>query len=294
MLSYMHGRLLWVRMTDWERGHAMRNHTRLVMLLLVLVLTSVLWRMSDRGIVERWDTRQLAQSHSVEAALELFSHETGDYPPSDANDPTGVPYCGAMKLAEAVMGEDLLGFHARSVFRADGLDPNGEIALYPEKPNANNLEARKGPYLQANNANACRLADVYGEGNTRPFPEDALVLCDTFEKLLPSGKRRGMPILYYRAHPKGTAHDVKDPDNPANIYDYQDNQMLVGLGVPGEPNAVHPLSDPVRFYLNTQSIKPLVQNKPAKEDTFILISAGYDGLYGTSDDVCYFSRTYRE
>lgn len=273
----------------------MRNHTGLFVLLLVLlVLVSVHWYMSHQIIVDKWDNRQVTQLRSIEAALELFSNEFDGFPPSDANDPTGAPYCGAMKLAEAVMGKDLIGFHSRSVFRADGLDPNGGIALYPEGPDKENLGARKGPYLQRENANAYRLVDVYGKGNTGPFDEGLLVLCDTYPQKRPSGKKTGMPILYYRARPEGTAHDVNDPDNPANIYDYRDNHMLVGLGVPGEPNAVHPLSDPTPFYRNTRSDKRPGQSRPCRPHSFILLSAGYDGLYGTADDVCNFTWKYRE
>ena len=68
--------------------------------------------------IEEWQKSQL---HSMEAATELLANEWGSYPPSDANDPIGKPYCGAMKLTEALMGRDLLGFHRESVFRRDGL-----------------------------------------------------------------------------------------------------------------------------------------------------------------------------
>ncbi len=189
------------------------------------------------------------------------------------------------------MGKDLLGFHPRSVFRADGLDPNSGIPLYPEDPGENNLTARVGPFILSD---AYRLADVYGEDNTEPFREDALVLCDVFERLRPSGKYTGMPILYYRANRGGTTHNVNAADNPANIYDYRDNQRLVSLGLPGDPNAVHPLSDPRRFYMNTMSDKLPASSQPHRGDSFILISAGYDGLYGTADDVCNFQWKYRE
>ncbi len=274
----------------------MRNHTGLLLLILILVLVPVLvyWLISSRIIIHSVDVRHLAQLRSIETALELFSNESGGFPPSDANDPTGAPYCGAMKLAEAVMGRDLIGFHSRSGFRADGLDPNGAARLYPGNPDTDNLTARKGPYLQAENANAFRLVDVYGKGNTGPFDEGLLILCDTYPQKRPSGKKTGMPILYYRADREGTAHDVNDPDNPANIYDYRDNHVLVGLGVPGEPNALHPLSDPRRFYLNTMGDKSPGQSRPCRPDSFILLSAGYDGLYGTTDDVCNFTWKYRE
>lgn len=157
--------------------------------------------------VNHFDVRQKAQLHSMNAAIELFNYyESASCPPSDANDPTGKAYCGAMKLAEALMGQDLLGFHSQSVFRRDGMDAPGTINLYPDimkldpALRAENLTARKGPYLQTENANAFRLADVYGKGHTGPFPENAYVLCDTFKKKRPSGEETGMPILYYRAN----------------------------------------------------------------------------------------------
>ena len=97
-----------------------------------------------------------------------------------------------------------------------------------------------------------------------------------------------MPILYYRADTSGTAHDADNPDNPENIYRYTDNQALIALGVPGEPNQVHPLSDPKCFYRNTRDSRNKKYTGPFRRDTFIVISAGEDGFYGTKDDVCNF------
>ena len=269
----------------------------IVVLLLIAILVVIQLR-SRRP--PRPDLKQRAQFHSMDAALELHAREFDGYPPSDANDPTGVPYCGALKLAEAVMGRDLIGIHSDSVFRADGLDATGATNLYPDVDRLSkaeleaNLKARKGPYLQPENANACRLWEIYGKGHAGPFDENRFVLCDTYIRKRPSGAKTGMPILYYRADPKKTAHDVNDPDNPANIYDYRDNQMLLALGVPGEPSAVHPLTDPQRFYMNTQRDNSQGPGTPYHADKFILISAGYDGLYGTADDICNFQWQYRE
>jgi hypothetical protein len=245
--------------------------------------------------------RQLAQLHSMTAALELHANEFAGHPPSDANDPVGVPYCGAMKLCEAVTGRDLLGMHTRSVFRADGPDTAGTLKLYLDDTEARRqvdrkalLEERRGPWLQPENANAHRLVDIYGEGRAGPFNPNTFVACDVHGRRTAIGMRTGMPILYYRAAPNGTAHDVDEPNNPNNIYDYRDNQMLLALGVPGEPNAVHPLSDPKRFYKNTQNTKIRGRSVPHNADKFILISAGYDGLYGTRDDICNFEWQYRK
>jgi hypothetical protein len=227
----------------------------------------------------------------MDASIELFRNEFGSYPPSDANDPTGKPYCGAMKLTEALVGQDLMGCHAKSVFRCDGLDATGTEVLYPDGPDAGNLRARMGPYLAAESAQARRLSDIYGKGNTGPFPEDTYILCDTYERGLPSGKKTSMPILYYRANRLGNGHR---PGDLNNIYDWRDNLALLALGVPGDSAKTHPLIDPNRFYLNTQDSSIQQSSQPYRADSYILISAGWDGLYGTADDICNFSWRYRE
>jgi hypothetical protein len=260
----------------------------LILLVVAVVAGLCLWPYVDHRLnvcVGIQDVRQPAQFHSIEAALELFANEFGSYPPSEANDVTGSPYCGAMKLVEAMIGTDGLGCHMRSVFRSDGLDPNGTL-LYPAKPDEGNFRARRGPYLPIDNRRVFRLADVYGNGETGPYPEDVLVVCDTYVHKRPSGKKTGMPILYYRANASGKAHD---PNSSNNIYDYRDNAALIALGVPGNPNVVHPLGEPKRFYLNTQDVHASVPS-PYRRDSYILVSAGYDGLYGTADDICNFER----
>ncbi len=73
------------------------------------------------------EIQQRAQFHSIEVAIDMFVVESGygTYPPSNDNsiapvdpvDPT--PYGGAQKLADALMGQDLLGYHPRSGFRSN-------------------------------------------------------------------------------------------------------------------------------------------------------------------------------
>ncbi len=87
-------------------------------------------------------------------------------------------------------------------------------------------------------------------------------------------------------------HDLANPDNPQNIFNYKDNQALLVLGVPGKLGETHPLADPKRFYLDTQNRE--MPSKPYRRDSFILISAGEDGHYGTADDVCNFEWKYQK
>jgi len=233
---------------------------------------------------------QRTQFRAVSLALELFEYDFDAYPPSDANDSTGKPYCGAMKLLEAMFGRDMLGFHRNSAFRADGKDANGVAELYD--PTGDHT-ARIEPYWESKHVDS--LAQIYGPGNTGPFEPNLRVLCDVFNQMLKSRRKVGMPVLYYKADTSKTAHDVNNPDNPNNIYNYRDNHALLALGVPGEPEKEHPLfTDPRLFYKMTKSDKVTTASKPVNADTFILISAGKDGLYGTKDDICNFDYTFPE
>ena len=254
--------------------------------LAALIVIIVLLRRLNKAPIYAQIVKQHAQFHSIAAALELFDNEFEGYPPSDATDPTGAAYCGAMKLCEAMMGRDLQGFHPDSVFRADGKDDKGRD-LYERS----NLLARRGPFLPPECADALTLADIYGKGKTAPSREDIFVLCDVYRRKRETGKEAGMPILYYEADTSKAAHDVNDPGNPENIYNYKDNHALVGLGVPGKPGKQHPLfANPGMFYEMTRDKKVKDKSMPCKADSYILISAGYDGLYGTEDDVTNFDR----
>jgi hypothetical protein len=112
-----------------------------------------------------------------------------------------------------------------------------------------------------------------------------------------------MPILYYKANTANTRHMVNIPDDPQNIYNYRDNQTLLMLGKPWDAGAAgstpHRLAlengqPGVRFYMNTKNDKVTTASRPHRADTFILISAGHDGEYGTPDDICNYEWKYRE
>ena len=248
------------------------------------------------------EVKQKAQFNSIQAAVELFNSKQDGYPPSGALDGVGQPYCGAMKLCEALMGRDLLGFHPDSVFRADGMDSTNTRQIYPIPPTTNNVSARLGTLLQFENANAYRLVDIYGTGNTAPFSENIFVLCDVYTRNMRTGQKMGMPILYYKADTSNYLHDpnqvVSTTDSGGNIYNFYDNAPLVSLGKPweqaGGTSSQMSLTNPARFYRNTRNTQVTTVRRPYRTDSYILISAGFDGEYGTADDICNFDWKYRE
>ena len=196
---------------------------------------------------------QKNQLRTIGIAIEFFNTEFDGYPPSTALDGMGQPYCGAMKLCEAMVGRDLLGYHPDSIFNSDGTNIAG-TPLYA----AATLGARKELFMQLDNASAYRLGDIYGLGNTGPFTENTFVLCDVYKNEMRTGMRMGMPVLYYTAETSNKLHDPNLAptllDNNGNIYNYWDNQSLLELGKPWEQagqGSPHDLADPAdgfRFY----------------------------------------------
>ncbi len=271
----------------------------LTVMSIIVILIGLLVPALNKVRIYAKEVRQNAQFHSMDAAIELFNNAFEGYPESGALDPTGESYCGAMKLCEAMMGQDLLGFHSNSVFRRDGMDAAGTRFLY----DPDDLSARKGPFLPPESADAFRMEKIYGS-DVGPYLPETLVLCDVFTRKLPTGVKAGMPVLYYKADTRGRFHDEGLPmspvDNAGNIYNFWDNQELVALGKPwaaggaGSEGKKHVLENPARFYKNTESDKVTTVRRPFRADSYILISAGYDGEYGTADDICNFEWKYRD
>ena len=268
--------------------------------------------------------KQKAQFHAISIALDLFNSEQGSYPPSDRLDtapaPGPFPYCGAMKLAEAMVGQDILGFNPDSVYRRDGLDSGGTNVLYPINPGTadpgypkyvENIKSRR-MYLQPENANAFLLTDIYTPAHRNGTAYQTLnvndsnrVLCDVYTRTMVTGNKTGMPVLYYRADTSKTEH-LRVPPNPVvdldkNIYDSRHNQDLVDIPLPWVTpvGPVHPMAsagntilnvpaDPGIFYDKTKDPKITTSSRPYRADSYILMSAGFDGEYGTKDDVFNF------
>ena len=277
--------------------------------------------------VRRYATRvkQKAQFHAMSVALEQFNAEYDGYPDSNAfdDDPTGrQPYCGAMKLCEAMVGQDLKGYNPKSRFRYLDIP-----TYYPGNPlpapgtpayENYNITGRK-MYLQLENANAYQLGDVYdpavladatsGNFGDVAYNPNTFVLCDVYNRVTNrnTGKKIGMPVLYYRADltktmfpgPNDTTTTIfNNLKTYSYIYTVYDNQNLIEKGLPWDATAMHPLSRnwsggtvyPRPFYDMIRDPHIPTLDRPYRQDSYILLSAGFDGLYGTVDDVFNFTK----
>lgn len=242
------------------------------------------------------ETKQKAQFSTIELALAAFKNDYGDFPPSSWTpaELTG-DYCGAQKLAEALLGWDLLGFHPSSAWRSDGLDAGGGAGTYDPAQTRDNdgdgvpdtLNERKGPYLELATVSAFKLGDLFPSGQFNLAP-NTYVMCDVFSMrkvVLPDGSttKAGAPILYYRADTSKKL--IRD------IYNVLDNDALVQMKLQLDIK-VHPFARADNqyefFYDYIRDPKIEARAWPYRPDSYLLISAGVDGLYGTNDDITNF------
>ncbi|MGA1980615.1 MAG: type II secretion system protein [Sedimentisphaerales bacterium] len=231
-------------------------------------------------------------------------------------------YCGAQTLAEALVGWDLLGFHPNSAWRWDGQDASNNLVYDSTKPD--NLKQRKGPYLELATANVFRLGNSSGTADDGLFKSsvigglygDRYVICDVFtvrRMTIGSGSavktiKAGTPILYYKANTSSKIFDPNAPSNPdtqaTHIYNAYDNfypiNVLKSVTVDGSSGSKPHLFGGVpknlykldcgeevsgTYIYGIRDSKITTIPWPHRPDSYILISAGADGLYGTSDDI---------
>lgn len=240
------------------------------------------------------ETKQKAQFSTIGLALSTFKNDYGDYPPSSWTpaELTG-DYCGAQKLSEALLGWDLTGFHPNSAWRSDGLDASAGAGTYDPAQTRDGdgdgvpdtLSERKGPYLELVTASAFKLSDLFPSGQLAP---ETYVMCDVFNRkkiVLPDGSttKAGSPVLYYRADTSRKL--IRD------IYNVLDNYPLVEMKLQLD-RKMHPLIGADNqyqfFYDYIRNPKIEARPWPYRPESYLLISAGVDGLYGTNDDITNF------
>jgi len=246
--------------------------------------------------------KQKAELNMIELAIVAYKNDIGDYPPSSPtgfeSDPGNYAYCGSQKLVEALLGWDLLGFDPNSVYRADGRFRAGGDRVYDDfgvsldDSERYHLKNRKGPYLELSQVDVFEAKQLFANITTFLEP-DRYLLCDGFGARTVTDDagevvRAGTPILYYRANPNSKDHDGTGGVLYENrIYNIRDNGQLVELNSLTNDSSggrEHPIEDEDLFYEYIRDPqRPITW--PYRSDTYLLISAGPDGLYGTKDDI---------
>ncbi len=258
--------------------------------------------------------KQKAQFTKIELALETYKNDFGDYPESELESASEGDYGGTQKLTEALMGQDLLGFHPDSDFNPGNLETyypgiyDGAFNPGTNTDDEKNLEKRVGPYLDNSDTEVYKLENLFPNQRYRSIPE-TYVLCDTFHfrkiKINDKNTSVGTPLLYYRANSAMKQMDSGDPEN--SIYNMYDNDTIYQLDRPvgGGKTKPHPLEPnssgtydevgvDIFYYGDYKLIDPQASKRnfkwPYRPDSYIIISAGLDGLYGTQDDMMNFEK----
>ena len=226
-----------------------------------------------------------------------------------------VPSTGASLLVLAMAGPDKLGtagFRPEAATWADSIGGYGSGGLYDTDTGTRPTQAtRYGPYVgdsamkRISNIRKVRSTGFHAPLPAATDPQDHFGEQLVFTDLLKS------PILYYRARKVSrlmiTDYDVSDPFDGApgsvGIYDHRDNLPLTTF-----VGSKHPIWTPVPDPSHAGFAKPFDSfdsfiidrdasgcdsNTPAncpraiphRAKDFLLISAGADGLWGTTDDI---------
>lgn len=271
--------------------------------------------------------KQSSVFHGYKTGLELFSRDFNDYPESDVLSGAGGSVYGAQRLAEALMGIDQKGFDPKSKWYAPNHGPD-IYASTDRVPASSAAEIaacdnrRKEIYVEQKDDGCYALADIYSGGSIAPVYspsgfEDprAPVLTDIFKKkyitlTTPTGGTNrvkvGTPVLYFKADTRSRLFmgtDLLGIGNRANwVYNYEDNRAIIELGTVLDPTTVkHDFDESQQVTHNGQTMDGMdwfyetikdsrvdAYDKPHNPKTFILMSAGPDGVFGTKDDVTNF------
>jgi len=291
----------------------------LIELLVVIAIIALLTGLLAPGmkVINRAAKRLKQRSvfAGYETGLELFSTDFDDYPDSDVLSGAGGLVCGAQHLAEAMMGIDQKGFDPKSRWYAPS-HGNDIYASAARGSSAAEIAAsdnrRKEIYVEQKDDGCYALADIYSGGSIAPVYSPlgfgqarAPVLTDIFRRkrvdltMASGGTQKvkvGSPVLYFKAD---TTTRLR---SPRDVYDYEDNRAIIELGTVLDPAVKHDFDQSQQVTRNGSTMDGLnwfyktitdprvdAYDKPYNAKTFILISAGPDGVFGTKDDVTNFN-----
>lgn len=303
--------------------HIKKKAFTLIELLVVMAIISALVAIMSVGLrmvkIKSTDLKQKGEFHGMEISIELFRNDFDRYPDSSRINGGSDYTCGAQRLAEAMEGRDERGFNPKSKWHPGLEDP--AFPLY-DIPANDTSKQRKPVYFELKHSGLYTPEQLWGTGATGSLqPDKCPVITDVFVRNVAADtaidEKVGSPVLYFKADPTkrfrvDSANNLLDANtNPTEypkwVYNFDDNIDLLDLAWlrdPGSPlnlpgmaphyqaNPEYPgATDAELFYEMITQRKDTNMNfyRPYNKDTFILISAGWDGIYGTKDDLTNFN-----
>ncbi len=258
------------------------------------------------------------------ATLSVPAGAALDPRPSSPSSAGPIAVQGANLLVWALAGADLQGTpgfpNGWPAQTAGGRAPTGSsYGLYTINSDTNQpFVARRGPFVEVGKVNLTKTVTTgtsglptyqvpaaVGRPQASPRSENLDWPCflDTFDR----------PILYYRAnlgkrYPASTCGGDYNSANYSGTYELYDNAYFTGTGGGGldvGTGPQHPLGNfgnvdqntgmpsvPKTFSWFVWDRNVTVKGTAQRPDSYLLISAGPDGKYGTGDDVTNFKPNY--
>ncbi|MBP7937658.1 MAG: prepilin-type N-terminal cleavage/methylation domain-containing protein [Phycisphaerae bacterium] len=276
---------------------------------IIALLIGILMPSLSRARDQAKRTKVAKQLDSIGTNLEMFQNDFGQYPDSSLGAdpllstglfPDGRNLSGAHWLARAMVGYD-----------TKGVDAKGLTLARSGTCTTANFKDRKGPYVEAETYRRDNDTEKFQVGSDSDFvPTQRMVLFEDSYK---------SPVLYYRAKTQAE-YPFTAGDTWTGVYSLKDNQEITGSTTAGlkgwnftgqatiisGKNVLHRLgifgatrsgtvmtltsetSEPQSFartLYSESSMKVANVLKPVRPDSFVLITAGKDGVFGTADDV---------
>lgn len=290
----------------------------LTVVAIISLLIGILLPSLSRARDQAKRARTAALLAAVEKGIEMFYVDFNQYPDSrEGDDPIEVTprpvLAGAHWLARAMLGHDLDGVDSKGLTLqrgALGLDPAlTEKNLETGEPYGD----RRPKYMEG---------EIFARDNdTLKFPTTGGGDFQATEQLLLVEDSFSSPVLYYKANPRARyafCYDGDEEDDPG-VYRQKDNQIITGSDTGGKEGwdyagvgvteagsqQYHYLKELglgskqdqidtnkqrsfARFLHSENAMRSMDKLKPRNPETFILITAGKDGRFGTQDDVTNF------
>ena len=292
----------------------------LIELLVVVAIISMLIAILSVGTrkvkVISKGLQQKSVFHAMKVGLELFSSDFDGHPSSQMREQFNVQVTGAQHLTEALLGRDWRGFEPRTGwFPMDDTSFGSNVPTDLYADTTASLARRKGPYCEIKYGEVLMVSEVwsdkgpsriYGGNNAKPVERSPIIM-DVFNRNDTLAGRTGMPILYFKGDSTklfrvdSSRQTVVNPNSAQYsqwAYNFDDNLpvlQLPWLRDTTQAGATVHYRDPDDASKNQAQVfyERITQQadasrhfyKPYNAATFILISAGWDGIFGTKDDI---------
>ncbi len=258
----------------------------LIVIGLVLVLVALVVPAVSMVRIKAQSASTAAQLNAIRGAIESYFQTFQAYPGPLRDEEMYQQAAGAWGIpgVKVTMSENLtLGLvggldSATGKYRAD------QLGMGPARRDG----TRYKPFME-------NWAEMVSKGQVGNFDSAVPEFVDRFTD-------EALPIVYLRAR-RGAKGIISDQSTGGELYQYDLRQILPytmgsprhGLKGLGDINSRVQPYQALPYFRNPQIPSPNnMTGTPRSKDTFILISAGPDHIYGTNDDITSFGSVWQE